>query len=65
MSTYLDTPRQVRRWGEIYPGHLWGAHTFDRHAWQYGADRAQRIRAGKDAATNRDLERWRNLGPPK
>lgn len=60
--TYIDSSPQVRRWGEISEGHLWGAHTFDRLAWQYGPERAQQIRAGRDQQTNEDLAAWRRLG---
>jgi hypothetical protein len=62
MSSYIDTPPQVRRWGCIHPGHYWGAHTFDRLAWAYGDRRAQQIRAGQDNQTNIDIAAWRNLG---
>lgn len=62
MTSYIDTPPQLRRWGCIYPGHFWGAHTLDRLAWQYGHARAQVIRAGRDPQTNADLASWRNLG---
>lgn len=60
--TYIDTPPQMRRWGCTHPGHYWGAHTFDRLAWQYGDAKAQQIRAGKHHNTNDDIAKWQNLG---
>lgn len=33
-----------------------------RLAWQYGAERAARISAGQDAATEADKAAWRALG---
>lgn len=62
MTSYIDSPAQIRRWGEIHPGHQWKAHTFDRLVQQYGTARAQSIMVGRDAATNADLAAWRNLG---
>jgi len=38
------------------------ADYYRRLLWNYGAERADRIWAGVDAATNADLRAWRNLG---
>lgn len=59
--TYIDTPPSDRPWNP-YPGFFWGAFTFDRLAWLYGPQRAQAMRAGRDPATNADIEAWNRLG---
>ena len=40
----------------------WRAVTWDRLAWSYGADRADRIQSGKDPSAQMDLARWHALG---
>lgn len=40
----------------------WRAMTWDRLAWTYGSDQADRIQSGKDPNTQMDLGRWRSLG---
>lgn len=40
----------------------WHAMTWDRLAWTYGPEQADRIQSGKDPNTQMDLGRWRSLG---
>jgi len=51
-----------RRWGRLAPSFDWHALTFNRLAWQYGPERAQKIMAGLDHATEADIDAWRSLG---
>ena len=62
MSSYIDSPAQIRRWGETHPGHQWKAHTFDRLVQCYGHERTRSIMAGNDTATEADIAAWRALG---
>jgi len=64
-STYIDTPPIWKRWGCVYDGHFWKAHTFDRLAFTHGHARAQAIMAGRDAATQADVAAWNSLGGRK
>ncbi len=50
--TYLNTRRELD----------WYALTWERLAWRYCPDEADRIMAGNDAATLVDLRAWRSLG---
>lgn len=42
--------------------HDWSEFTRRRLIWLYGQERADRVRAGKDEATNADIARWNALG---
>jgi hypothetical protein len=62
MTYYIVHARRENPYGALQPSYDWQDHTRRALAWQYGEERACRIIAGKDAATNRDLQRWAKLG---
>lgn len=67
VATYCNTPigavaGVIRRFGAVPSTLDWQDHTRRNLAWTYGSARADRIMAGKDAKTNRDLDRWNRLG---
>lgn len=64
MTTYISTPENWCR-GRYDPGFSWEEHTERRLAWLYGAQRAEAMMAGRDAATNADLAAWSSLGRRK
>ena len=65
MSSYIDHRAcQVLRKGQWVYGeaHSWVDFTWSRLAEQYGADQARRIVAGRDPATQADVDAWNKLG---
>lgn len=44
---------------------FWKDHTRERLAWRYDEDIADRIMAGIDPETQRDIANWKTIGQPK
>jgi hypothetical protein len=63
MSSYIDHCAGPAE--GLHPAtvtHDWRKHTFRALTWQYGLERAHKIRSGRDPATQADLEAWNRLG---
>jgi hypothetical protein len=65
MTSYIDHQRRIGVAQGVFANetvHSWREHTRINLAQQYGQKRADAILAGRDAATQADLQRWANLG---